>query len=165
MELVQLRRRLALTQSQLAALMGVSQAAVSQYEGGHRTPAGHALGFYDRLRKAADADVIVEPDRRRSTTMPAHRWVRVIDPAYVSTFDLPVRLDWSPRRALRWHYDDEAHRRELYRIVLDVGDALDVMTYVDVDELAAWSNELLVSSDTRGMLDRLVERTTATAGV
>ncbi|CAN5820081.1 hypothetical protein BH24ACT5_BH24ACT5_12060 [soil metagenome] len=160
-DLATLRARLSLTQAQFAALMGVTQAAVSQYEAGTREPVGDVRQFYLRLRAAVDAPVVPEMVGRRPTTMPANRWERVIDPGRVESFQLPVRLDWSPRIAGPWRYDDEAHRRDLYRLLLDVGDAVDVMTYIDVDELAAWSGDLLVASDARAALDRLVARTAA----
>lgn len=165
MSVAELRDRLSLTQAQFAALMGVSQAAVSQYESGRREPVGEELAFYDRLRSAVDAPVMTEVVGRRITTMPVGRWNRVVNPARVAAVELPVRLDWSPRAAGRWDYGDEQHRRELYRLLIDVGEAIDVMTYVDVDELATWSNELLVSRHARGVLDRLVDRTRAPADV
>jgi len=164
-DVAELRGRLSLTQAQFAGLVGVSQAAVSQYESGRREPAGEVLAFYGRLQAAVDAPVVVEELGRRVTTMPAGRWERVLDPVRVVDVELPVRLDWSPRAAGRWCYGDEDHRRELYRLLLDVGEAIDVMTYVDVDELASWADELLVSRDARGVLDRLVERTRARTGV
>ncbi len=58
-------------------------------------------------------------------------------------------MDWSPRAAGRWCYGDEEHRCELYRLLLDVGQAIDVTTYVGVDELALWADELSVSRDAR----------------
>lgn len=165
MDRVSLRERLSLTQAQFAALLGVSQAAVSQYESGQRPLVGDVAAFYERLRVAADAAVVDEIVGRRPTTMPAQRWERVIDPDRVGRIELPVRLDWSPRHAAGWHYADETHRRELYRLLMDVGDAIDIITYVEVDELAAWADGLLVSRAARSVLDRLVARTTATAGV
>lgn len=164
-EVIELRERLTLTQAQLASLLGVSQAAVSQYESGRRIPSGDVEAFYARVRSAVAAPVIVEHVGRRPTTMPAQRWERVIDPASVGPIVLPVRLDWSPRAAGSWDYNDEDHRRELYRIMIDAGDALDVITYTDPDELAQWADELLVSRAARNVLDRLVERIAATADV
>ncbi len=145
--------------------MGVTQAAVSQYESGRRQPAGDALALYQRLEAAADATVMLEEHARRSTTLPATRWDRVVDPGVVDEIELPVRLDWSPRRAHRWRYSDFDHRRELYRLILDTGDAIDVMTYLDVDELLDWADDLPVARATRPSLDRLVARTTLGAGV
>lgn len=165
MDLIELRTRMTLTQAQFATLIGVSQAAVSQYESGRRVPAGAVAAFYDRLRSAVAAPVVVEQVGHRPTTMPAARWDRVIDPCRVGPITLPVRLDWSPRIAGVWNYDDEGHRRELYRIMLDVGDAVDVITYTDPDELVAWSDELLVSRAARDTLDRLVDRIAAPANV
>lgn len=165
MDVGELRHRLSLTQTQFAALLGVSQAAVSQYESGRHEPAGEVQAFYVRLQTAADAAVVVEHLGQRATTMPSQRWVRVLDPARITNVELPVRLDWSPRAAGHWNYHDEQHRRELYRLVIDVGEAIDVMTYLDVDELASWSNELLVSRDARRVLDALVERTNVRTGV
>ena len=160
-----LRHRLSLTQGQLATLMGVSQAAVSQYESGHRRPAGDSLAFYHRLAAAANAPVVVEDHTRRTATLPAQRWERVIDPARVDAIELPVRLDWSPRSASTWRYHDVDHRREIYRLVLDVGEAIDVMTYLDVDELIEWADELPVARAVRPALQRLIERTTVPTGV
>lgn len=165
MDVAGLRDRLSLTQAQFAGLVGVSQAAISQYESGHREPAGEVQSFYGRLQAAADSPVVVEQIGRRVTTMPAERWTRVLDPARVTRVDLPVRLDWSPRATVGWNYHDEEHRREMYRLLIDVGEALDVMTYVDVDELASWSDELLVSRAARRVLDGLVERTHMRSGV
>lgn len=164
-ELVELRERLTLTQAQFAALIGVSQAAVSQYESGRRIPAGAVAAFYRRLHSAAAAAVIDEQVGRRPTAMPAHRWERVIDPARVGPITLPIRLDWSPRIAGNWNYANDDHRRELYRILIDVGDAIDVITYTDPDELVAWSDGLLVSRAARDVLNRLVARISATADV
>ena len=165
MDLIELRSRVTLTQAQFAALLGVSQAAVSQYESGRRVPAGAVAAFYGRLRAAVAAPVVVGRVGHRPTTMPVARWQRVIDPARVGMITLPVRLDWSPRIAGAWNYGDEDHRRELYKIMVDVGDAVDVMTYIDPDELVAWSGELLVSRAARDTLDRLVDRIAVPANV
>lgn len=162
-DVAELRRAVSMTQVQMAAVLGVSQAAVSQFEGGHRNPSGPVLAFYERLDAATRADTVIEPRGRMTTTMPAARWVRVVDPEHITAFSLPVRLDWSPRVAEAWDYGDEVHRRELYRLLIDVGGAIDVIMFVDVDELAAWSDELLVSRDARGVLDRLVDRTSVHA--
>ncbi len=159
MEFGAMRDRLSLTQAGLGALMGVSQAAVAQYESGRRSPMGAVHDFYDRLAAAIATPVVDEQVGRRSTTMPAIRWRRVIDAGRVEPFALPVRLDWSPRVASRWVYGDVEHRRELYRLLIDTGEAIDVMTYVDVDELAAWAPELRVSRVSRPVLERLLERT------
>lgn len=164
-DLIELRTRVTLTQAQFAALLGVSQAAVSQYESGRRVPAGAVAAFYDRLRSAVVAPVVVEQVGRRPTTMPAARWQRVVDASRVGLITLPVRLDWSPRIAGAWNYGNEDHRRELYRIMLDVGDAVDVITYTDPDELVAWADELLVSRAARDTLNRLVERIADPANV
>ncbi|HWL42251.1 MAG TPA: helix-turn-helix transcriptional regulator [Ilumatobacter sp.] len=164
-ELRRLRSRLSMTQRELAALIGVSQAAVAQYEAGSREPAGQVRGFYERLGAADTAPVVVEALGRRTTTLPVGRWERVVDPGRVSVIELPVRLDWSPRESAGWVYGDEVHRRELYRIVLDVGDALDVRVFVDPDELVAWHTDLLVARAVRPALDRLVERLTQVPAV
>lgn len=165
MDVAGLRAQLSLTQAQMAALMGLTQAAVSQYESGRREPGGVAAAFYRRLQAAVDAPVVTESVGHRVTTMPQGRWERVIDPDRVDVVELPVRLDWSPREAGHWSYNDEVHRRELYRLLIDVGQAVDVMTYVDINELTAWADELLVSRDARGVLERIIERTKVPSGV
>ena len=95
---------------------------------------------------------------RRVTTMPAQRWERVVDTTCVGRVFLPVRLHWSPTVADGWDIADVDDRRDLYKKLLDVGRALDVMVFVDPDELARWADDLLVARSTWPMLDRLVER-------
>lgn len=156
-----LRQRLAMTQTEFASLVGVSQAAVSQFESGSRSPGGRTSAFYDRLEAAIRSDVVTETIGGRTTTMPAHPWVRVIDPGDVGTLALPARLDWSPRMSSGWDYADEVHRREIYRIVVDVGDALDIEVFTDPDELLEWSLDLNVARRVQPAFDRLIERLAA----
>ncbi|TFH14762.1 MAG: XRE family transcriptional regulator [Acidimicrobiales bacterium] len=156
-----LRQRLAMTQTEFASLVGVSQAAVSQFESGSRSPGGRTSAFYDRLEAAIRSDVVTETIDGRTTTMPAHPWVRVIDPGDVGTLALPARLDWSPRMSSGWDYADEVHRREIYRIVVDVGDALDIEVFTDPDELLEWSLDLNVARRVQPAFDRLIERLAA----
>ena len=153
-----LRKRLSMTQTEFAVLAGVSQAAVSQFESGARTPGGRTAAFYERLETAVGADVLIETIGGRHRTMPTRAWTRVIDAGDVGLVSLPTRLDWSPRQASGWDYADEVHRRELYRIVLDVGDALDIQVFIEPDELVQWSNELDVARRMRPAVDRLIER-------
>jgi transcriptional regulator with XRE-family HTH domain len=153
-----LRQRLSMTQTEFAGLVGVSQAAVSQFESGARTPGGRTAAFYDRLETAVGADVVTETIDGRHTTMPMHSWTRVLDAGDVGIISLPTRLDWSPRQASGWDYADEVHRRELYRIVLDVGDALDIRVFIEPKELVQWSSELDVARRVRPAVDRLIER-------
>jgi DNA-binding XRE family transcriptional regulator len=158
-----LRQRLSVTQTEFASLLGVSQAAVSQFESGSRSPGGRTSAFYDRLEAAIASEVVTETIDGRTTTMPAHRWTRVIDPGEVGTISLPARLDWSPRMLTGWDYADEVHRREIYRIVVDVGDALDIQVFIDPDELMHWSADLDVARRVQPALDRLIERLAAAA--
>ncbi len=152
-----------MTQTEFAGIVGVSQAAVSQFESGARTPGGRTAAFYDRLESAVGSEVVVEIINGRSTTMPAHPWTRVIDASDVGIISLPIRLDWSPRQASGWDYADEVHRRELYRIVLDVGDALDIQVFIEPSELVQWSSELGVARRLRPAVDRLIERVDSVA--
>ena len=162
-----LRQRLSMTQSEFATILGVSQAAVSQFESGARSPGGRTAAFYDRLETAVESDPMNESDvvtefvDGRLRTMPAHSWTRVIRADDVSVISLPTRLDWSPRQASGWDFSDEVHRRELYRIVLDVGDALDIQVFIEPDELVQWSTELDVARRVRPALARLIERLAA----
>lgn len=156
-----LRQRLSMTQTEFAGVVGVSQAAVSQLESGARNPGGRTAAFYDRLEAAIVADVVIETLDGRTTTMPAHPWVRVIDASHVDTIWLPTRLDWSPRQASGWDYADEVHRREIYRIVVDVGDALDIQVFTDPVELVEWSGELDVARRVRPAFHLLIERLSA----
>ena len=156
-----LRQRLSMTQSEFATILGVSQAAVSQFESGARSPGGRTAAFYDRLQTAIESDVVAESVDGRLTTLPAHSWTRVIQADDVSVISLPTRLDWSPRQTSGWDFSDEVHRRELYRIVLDVGDALDIQVFIEPDELVQWSAELDVARRVRPALARLIERLAA----
>jgi transcriptional regulator with XRE-family HTH domain len=156
-----LRQRLSMTQSEFATILGVSQAAVSQFESGARSPGGRTAAFYDRFETAVESDVVTESVDGRLTTMPADSWTRVIQADDVSVISLPTRLDWSPRQASGWDFSDEVHRRELYRIVLDVGDALDIQVFIEPDELVQWSTELDVARRVRPALARLIERLAA----
>ena len=156
-----LRQRLSMTQSEFATILGVSQAAVSQFESGARSPGGRTAAFYDRLQTAIESDAVAESVDGRLTTLPAHSWTRVIQADDVSVISLPTRLDWSPRQASGWDFSDEVHRRELYRIVLDVGDALDIQVFIEPDELVQWSAELDVARRVRPALARLIERLAA----
>lgn len=58
---------------------------------------------------------------------------------------LPTRLDWSPRQTSGWDYTDPVHRREISRIVLDVGHALDIEVFIDPADMVQWVDELDVS--------------------
>lgn len=156
-----LRQRLPMTQTEFASLLGVSQAAVSQFESGSRSPGGRTSAFHDRLEAAIASDVLTETIDGRTTTMPAHRWTRVIDPSDVGTVSLPARLDWSPRMLSGWDHADEVHRREIYGIVMDVGDALDMQMIIDPDEVMKWSGDLDVARRVRPAFDRLIERLAA----
>ena len=154
----QLRNSLSMTQAQMAALMGVTQAAVSQYESGRRVPAGHEAAFYERLHDTSTTPVVTETVRHRVTTMPAQRWERVVDIDRAARIFLPVRLHWSPVVANGWDLRNEDDRRDLYTQLIDVGSALDVMVFIDPDELARWSDDLLVARAARPVLEHLVDR-------
>lgn len=159
-----LRDALSMSRAQIAALVGGIPSAVAQYEWGRCTPTGDDAGFYERLRAAHGAAVVTETVGHRVTTMPVHRWERVIDSTRIGRVFLPVRLHWSPTVVEGWDLADVDDRHELYTQLLDVGAALDVMVFIDPDELAQWSNDLLVSRSTRPMLDRLVERISGRVG-
>ena len=152
------RQRLSMTQSEFATILGVSQAAVSQFESGARSPGGRTAAFYDRLESAIGSDVVAETIDGRHVTLPAHTWTRVIELGDVGIISLPTRLDWSPRQMSGWNFADEVHRREIYRIVLDVGDALDIQVFIDPGELVQWVPELDVSRRVRPAVTRLIER-------
>lgn len=154
----ELRRALSMTQAQIAALIGVKQAAVSQYESGRRIPADDEAAFYQRLREARTAPVVTETVHHRVTTMPEHRWERVVDLDRATRVFLPVRLHWSPVSSIGWDLGDDDDRRELYTQLIDVGAALDIMVFVDPDELARWADDLLIARAARPVLDRLLDR-------
>jgi len=160
----ELRRSLSMTQGQMAALMGVTQAAVSQYEASRRIPTGDESAFYQRLRRARTIPVVTETVRHRETTMPKQRWERVVDPDRATRVFLPVRLHWSPVVAHGWDLGDDDDRRDLYTQLIDVGTALDIMVFVDPDELVRWSDDLLIARAARPVLNRLLDRVAVPIG-
>lgn len=66
LELARARRRAGLSQRELAARAGTSQATISAYEAGHKQP---SVAVLDRLLRAAGAELHVgDAPARRSTT-------------------------------------------------------------------------------------------------
>ncbi len=55
------------------------------------------------------------------------------------------------------------HRREQYRIVLEVGDPLDIQVFIEPSELVQWSSDLGVARRLRPAVDRLIERVDSVA--
>ena len=64
------RRRAGLTQSELAARAGTSQATVSAYESGRKQP---SVATLDRLLAAAGSQLVVEPRQRPLVQVPEAR--------------------------------------------------------------------------------------------
>lgn len=54
-ELVAIRRKLGMTQEQMARLLGVSFVSVNRWEGGHSSPTGPTLDLYLALNAAIRA--------------------------------------------------------------------------------------------------------------
>lgn len=139
MQVSELRRRLGLTQAELARLLGVTQPAVAAWEAGRRTPTGKPAETLDRLRRAFSGPTRGYGEHRgRPIELPSRRWNPVFRPRGQLT--LPTRLDWSPRSGPR-DFRDPDQRAGAYALVLNEGTPADIRVWVDLDDLAdLWPN-------------------------
>jgi transcriptional regulator with XRE-family HTH domain len=87
------RRRAGLTQAQLAAAAGTSQASISAYEAGRKQPSVATLG---RLLEACGARLEVRPPARQRTRAQLERAGRHLGEVIALAEALPYR----PRRTL-----------------------------------------------------------------
>lgn len=135
-----------MTQAELAAALNVSQAAVSQWAAGKRSPSaapsqaiGRALAANSVRAKQVDIGT-----RRRPVVIPEQLWEPAFRPS--GRFRLPLHIEWSGSDADRWR--DARDRDDLltaYLLVLDEGRASDIVTWVDPEVLAANFDRILWS--------------------
>jgi hypothetical protein len=71
-------------------------------------------------------------------------------------FNLPLRLDWSPRAGAR-DFRDPAQRAGTYAQVIDEGTPADVRVWVDPDDLIELWPDVPVARHLRGPVADLVE--------
>jgi hypothetical protein len=151
------REKLGLTQSDVAALAGVTQPAIAAYEAGRRRPTGYADIVMGGMAIVFDGPTFTMPDERRGTVdLPAERWTPVVPPDAVVR--LPLRLDWSrPREPMR-NLGDPRIRASTYAQVLDEGTAADVRFWVDPDALVELWPDVPVARRIRRAVATLVDR-------
>jgi transcriptional regulator with XRE-family HTH domain len=155
MEVSELRRRLGLTQAELADFLGVTQPAVAAWEAGRRTPTGRAAKTLERLQRSFSGPTRTYGKHRgRPIELPSRRWEPVFRPTHKIT--LPIHLDWSPRAGQR-DFRDPVQRAGAYAQVLDEGTPTDVRVWVDPDDLAELWPDVPVARHLREPVGRLVE--------
>jgi transcriptional regulator with XRE-family HTH domain len=149
-----LRRRIGLTQTSLARLLGVTQPAVAAWERGARRPTGRPALLLERLEATFAGPVRAFPAHRgRPVRLPAERWEQPIVPP--DDMELPLRLDWSPRAGRRTR-SNRSQRAGLYAQVLDEGSPSDIRIWIDPDELVELWPDLPIARHLRGPVGELV---------
>lgn len=72
-QVVALRKKLGLTQAQLARKLGVDRAAVNQWEAGTRTPSGIAVKFMELLLELHERGIGYGQEEKDSRHLPARK--------------------------------------------------------------------------------------------
>jgi transcriptional regulator with XRE-family HTH domain len=155
-QVAELRRRVGVSQAELADMLGVTQPAVSAWEAGRRTPTGAAAEKLERIAIVFDAPTRVAGEfRGRPIELPEGRWDPVVTPDH--EIDLPNHIDWTPRQG-RWDLRDPDQRAGAYAQVLDEGTAADIQIWIDPDELVAMWPEVPVARHMRRPVADLIVR-------
>lgn len=135
-----------LTQSELAAALNVSQAAVSQWAAGKRTPSASVADAIARALAAdsAKAKQVDVGSWAGPVIIPEQLW----EPAFRPTgrFRLPLHIEWSGADGERWR--DASDLDDLltaYLLVLEEGRVSDIVTWVDPAILATHFDRVLWS--------------------
>lgn len=132
-----------MTQTELAAALNVSQAAVSQWLSGRREP---STDVRDRVEHAlaarsVTAHTVLTGWRDNEATIPDALWEVAFSPR--GRFRLPRHLEWSGTPEQRWRDGSRLdHLLRAYEQVMAVGRAQDIVTWVDPAVLAAHIDEL-----------------------
>lgn len=153
------RERFGLTQSDLAALAGVTQPAIAAYEAGRRLPTGRAdlimNGMVITLDRPVDT-VRAEDGRGHPTELPAGRWVNVVPSD--ARVRLPTKLDWSRPDKPLLDLADTRLRASVYAQILDEGTEADIRFWIDPDALIELWPEVPVARRLRPHVEQLVQR-------
>lgn len=124
--------KLAMTQTELAAALNVSQAALSQWAtGARRMPSPAQEALRDAISAGDKPSTIIGLDARsREISAPSQRWEPAFRPR--GRFRLPLSLEWSGMPESRWrdarNPDDFV---EVAALVLDEGSAASIRRWVD----------------------------------
>lgn len=133
-----------MTQVELAAALNATQAAVSQWISGSRTPNPAALATINHALQARDAQatVIDAGLRRGPIRIPAELWEPAFRPR--GRFRLPLRLEWSGSdRQRRRDARDIDSLLTAYVQVMVEGTVADIVTWVDPKVLADNADRVL----------------------
>ena len=151
----QIRRRVGVTQVDLAVMVGVTQPAVSAWEAGRRQPTGEPAERLERIAIALDGEYrVVGEFRGRPIELPEGRWIPIVRPDRV--IDLPNHIDWTPRQGRR-DLRDPDQRAGAYAQVLDEGTAADIRIWIDPDALVEMWPDVPVARHMRQPVADLVE--------
>ncbi|MGH9228557.1 MAG: helix-turn-helix domain-containing protein [Acidimicrobiales bacterium] len=151
------RERLGLTQSDVAALAGVTQPAIAAYEAGRRRPTGRADFVMNGMVIVIDGPTMTFPDERRGTVeLPGERWQPIVPRDAVVR--LPTRLDWSRPRNPQRNLAERRIRASTYAQVLDEGTPADIRFWIDPDALVELWPDVPVARRIRPAVAALVER-------
>lgn len=147
--LVEAAERLHLSQTDLASVLGVTQAALSAWKTGKRQLNNAAAELLRRALEALDAPRVVIGTgwKDQQVSAPAERWTPVFRPT--RPYRLPVHIDWSARR-VRQPYDD-ADTASLYATAINNGSAADVRLWVDPELLAEYWSDIPIDPPLRAM--------------
>lgn len=150
------RAKAGVTQRQLAAAAGTSQAAVARYERGSVIP---DLRTLVRLVEACGFHMVLdlEPQRPSGRTGRESAVARppaipddIADPSIekaTGVVELPLRVQWSGRR--RYDLSDRQDRARVYELVLREGTEEDVRRFVRLDELEELWDDILLPPHVR----------------
>ncbi|KXO92803.1 hypothetical protein AXK56_22625 [Tsukamurella pulmonis] len=132
------------SQEELAAALNVSQAAVSNWARGTRSPQPEYADRLDRAIAATDAqaDIVDAGLRRGPVRLPNALWEPVFAPQ--GRFRLPLHLEWSGTAEQRWRRaDDLPSLLMAYVIVMTEGRVSDMIRWIDPKILAAHMDEVI----------------------
>lgn len=152
------RKRLGLTQGDLAALAGVTQPAVAAYEAGRRRPTGQADLIMNGMLISLDRapTVPAEDGRGRPIELPEGRWERVVPPD--AEVRLPTKLEWSRPRERSIDLSDRRLRASAYAQILDEGGPEDIRFWIDPEALVELWPDIPVARRLRPHVEKLVQR-------
>lgn len=159
--LERVRHRARLTQEEMAQRGGTSRTTLSAYEHGRKSP---TLATVERLLGSAGFALSAEPQvkftmretrRHRPFALPDRLWRLPLDQALAEVV-LPLELNWSSPGQ---HYalSDRRQRQRCYEIVLQEGQASDLLTYLDGALLFDSWDEIVVPRDIRAAWQPLID--------
>jgi transcriptional regulator with XRE-family HTH domain len=163
------RAKAGLTQRQLGAAAGTSQAAIARYEAGAVLPDLRTLA---RLVEACGFHLVLDLEPQRQIGEPGGRTGQesaVMRPPAIphdledpsidkasGVVELPLRVQWSGRR--RYDLSDRRDRARVYELVLREGTHDDVRRFVRLDHLEELWEELLLPPHVRAAWEQRITK-------